>query len=353
MGEKNTERATLERVLEAIGRETGFTTRVLEWDPQLNWHTPVRPDALIEINAHPQAEQYAVEVKNVDRFEILHQLRALWPRQAKPALLVAAPYITAKIAEQCREMDLYFADIAGNVFLKTREMHIYVTGRPKPVDLRAADEGKITNPAALRVVFALLCRPGLLNKPYREIAVAARVALGTVGPVIKGLETRRHITPLLEGGRTPGRKLLDAHRLLQEWVAVYPTILRPKLNIRRFRAQGIGWTEGLNLQPYHAFWGGEVAAHRLLHHLKPQTATIYARETPKQLIAEQRMRADVDGDVEILDAFWNPNDVPTIGDVVPPLLAYADLTTTTDGRNLEAAKMIYDEYIDPTLRNRA
>jgi hypothetical protein len=353
MGETTTERATLERVLEAIGRETGLTTRVLQWQPKLNWHTQVRPDALIEIDVRPQAEQYAVKLKNVDRFEILHQIRALWPRQAKPALLVAAPYITAKVAEQCREIDLYFADTAGNMYLKAPGLHLYVTGKQKPVDLRAAYEGKITNPAGLRVTFALLCKPDLLNATYREIAAAGRIALGTVGPVIKELENRRHITPLPEVGRTLRRKFLDPQRLVQEWVAVYPTILRPKLNIRRFRAQRIGWTEGLNLEHYQAFWGGEVAANRLLHHLQPQTATIYANDTPRQIITEQRMRADVNGDVEILDAFWNTDLVQTIRDVVPPILAYADLTTTTDGRNLEAAKMIYDEYIDNAFRNQA
>jgi hypothetical protein len=47
------------------------------------------------------------------------------------------------------------------------------------------------------------------------------------------------------------------------------------------------------------------------------------------------MRADVNGDVEILGAFWNRIMCPP----VPPVLAYADLT---DNRreNLEAAKMI-------------
>jgi hypothetical protein len=353
MGETTTERATLERVLEAIGRETGLTARVLQWQPQLNWHTPVRPDALVEIDVPTQPEQYAVEVKNVDRYEMLHQLRAFWPRQAKPALLIAAPYITAQVAERCREMDLYFADAAGNVYLKAPGLHLYVTGKRKPVDLKTAEEGRITNPAGLRVVFALLCKPDLLNATYREIAAAARVALGTVGPVIKELETRRHITPPPEGGRTPRRRFLEPQRLVQEWVAVYPIVLRPKLNIRRFRAQRAGWTEGLDLQRYHAFWGGEVAANRLLHHLAPQTATIYATDTAKPIIAEHKMRADVNGDVEILDAFWNPNQVTTIRDVVPPILAYADLTTTTDGRNLEAAKMIYDEYIEPALRNQA
>jgi hypothetical protein len=117
--------------------------------------------------------------------------------------------------------------------------------------------------------------------------------------------------------------------------------------------QHTGWTEGVDLRPYDAFWGGEVAANRLLHQLVPQTATIYAKGTPKQIIAEYKMRADVNGDVEILNAFWNPQEVPTVGDVVPPILAYADLTATTDGRNLEAAKMIYDQYVEPAFRNKA
>jgi hypothetical protein len=45
--------------------------------------------------------------------------------------------------------------------------------------------------------------------------------------------------------------------------------------------------------------------------------------------------------------------MPIAGHVVPPILAYADLAATTDGRNLEAAKMIYDQYVEPALRNKA
>jgi hypothetical protein len=66
---------------------------------------------------------------------------------------------------------------------------------------------------------------------------------------------------------------------------------------------------------------------------------------------EHRLKADVNGDTEILDVFWNPDRVQTIRDAVPPILAYADLFTTTDGRDVEAAKMIYDEYIGPAFRN--
>ena len=85
-----------------MGKETGLTARVLEWEPKFHWNTPVRPDALVEIDAPKQAEQFAAEIKNVDRFETLNQLRALWPRQAKPPLVIAAPYITAQMAERCR-----------------------------------------------------------------------------------------------------------------------------------------------------------------------------------------------------------------------------------------------------------
>src|SRR6266403_403497 len=61
----------------------------------------------------------------------LQQVRALWPRQAKPALLIAAPYVTAQAAERCRTMDLYFADTAGNVYLRGPGLHLYVTGKRK------------------------------------------------------------------------------------------------------------------------------------------------------------------------------------------------------------------------------
>jgi hypothetical protein len=349
---QDAERPTLGRALDAIGKETGGVARLLEWEPQLPWHTPVRPDALVEIQTPEHAEKFAAAIKNVDRFETLNQMRALWPRKAKPPLLIVAPYLTPQLAERCREIELYFADTAGNVYLRGPGLHLYVTGRRRPPNLAMAEAGRTTNPTALRVIFALLCNPGLLHATYREIAAAARVALGTIRPVMKYLEIRKHITPAAEGARAPRRKFLDARRLVEEWVALYPAVLRPKLNIRRFEAQNPDWMNEINLQPYHAYWGGEVAANRMLHLLVPGVATIYDKQNTKQHIAEHKLRADVKGDVEILDVFWNL-PLPTPGDLVPPILTYADLIATNDGRNLEAARMIYEQYIEPALRNLA
>lgn len=344
-------RLTLERVLEALGREAGLTAKVLQWEPTFAWHTPLRPDALIQINGPERPEEYAVEVKTVDRFATLQQLRALWPRHAKPALLIAAPYITAQMAERCREMDLYFADAAGNVYLRGPGLHLYVTGKGKPAELGAEDLGKTANPTGLKLIFALLCKPELLNATYRELAAAARIALGAVGPIMAELQTRGQIALLPERGGTRRRRFVQALRLLQEWVTLYPTILRPKLHGRKFHAPE-GWTNDADAGRYHVQWGGEVAANRLLHHLVPRTATLYAETTPKELIVERRMRADAHGDVEILDLFWNVKQIPAADDLVPPLLIYADLATATDGRNLEAAKRIYEQYLEPAFRNQ-
>ena len=59
-----------------------------------------------------------------------------------------------------------------------------------------------------------------------------------------------------------------------------------------------------------------------------------------------RLRADAQGDIEILDAFWNLPPTTDYPDVVPPILAYADLIATLDPRNIEVAKLIREKYID-------
>ena len=37
--------------------------------------------------------------------------------------------------------------------------------------------------------------------------------------------------------------------------------------------------------------------------------------------------------------------------MLSPLLAYADLMATADGRNLETARLVYDRFLEP-LRGR-
>jgi len=344
----------LDRALEALRLQTGLAGRVVETQPRLRKEPklgPREPDALIEIQGHQRPVTFVAEIKLVDRFETIAQVRALRPPGARPPLILIAPYITAETAQRCRGMRLFFLDAAGNAYIDLPGFYLLVVGKKRAADLPLGDRGRINNAAALKVVFALLCRPDLVNGTYRQMAETARVALGTVGPAIKDLEARKHIATF--GAGTGKRRLLDPDRLLEEWVGFYPAALRPKLNSRRFRGPNTNWPERCTLGEYEAYWGGEFAAYRLTGYLRPEPVTIYIQRRPTRLMADCRLRADVRGDVEILDVFWNPEKIPHAPDLVPTILAYADLMRTAEGRNLEAAKLIYDEHIAPALRRTA
>src|SRR6266851_2251046 len=339
----------IETALQALQRTTGLAAQIVRFEQANTVHHDrhQRFDAVFEIEAQGRKHKFAAEAKLGMRAELLTQIKALWPNEEQTPLLIVAPYVTTYLAEKCRELQLPFLDTAGNAYLEDDDLFVYVTGQKKPADTAPPQTNRTNTAAGLKVLFALLCRPQLLNAPYRELATTARVALGTIGPVIKDLETRRLIATF--GTTLPKRRLLNARALLQEWVTFYPATLRPKLQPRRFRAKNREWAQQTDLTRFDAYWGGEVAADRLTHYLKPEILTIYTLHNPTKLITEFRLRADVNGDVEILDAFWDQNLITGPRDLVPPILAYADLMTATDARNLEAAKLIYEQHIAPNL----
>jgi len=339
----------VDRALEALRLTTGLTGKIVAREPDVGPPKDVlRADAIVEIETERRKHRFAVAVKRAARIEVMAQVMARWPLHARLPLLVVTPFMTAHVAERCKTLGLFFLDTAGNAYLKDKELFVYVTGRKQTQETELTKTTRKRNTAGLKLLFAILCKPDLLNATYRAAATAAGVALGTVGPVMKDLEQERAVATF--GTNPPLRRLTNADRLLQEWTAFYPGTLRPKLNPKRFRTDNREALERADLTRFKAYWGGEMAADRLTKQLKPERLTIYTRENPLPLITEMRLKADKNGDIEILDAFWDPNVIRTGGDVVPPILAYADLMATTDGRNLEAARLIYDQYLAPNLR---
>jgi len=332
------EHRTLQAAGQALKRTTGLDAEI-HAAPAIQNRAA---DAILELTANQRKHRFCAEVKTVDRFETPALIKAQGKAHGGPPLLVA-PYITREVAERCRQLHLPFIDTAGNAYLEGPGLLVYVVGNTKPIELRK-NHFRALNPAGLQIAFALACQPALVQTNYREIAARAGVALGTVGPVMKDLEARGY----LRSHKEPNRKLLDPERMIEEWVIHYPVTLRPKLNPRRFWAA----TERLHqadLIQQNAYWGGEAAAEKLTRYLKPTQFTIYAREPVAKLIAAGRMRADPAGNVEILDAFWHFDPDKTFPDVVPPVLAYADLLATHDGRDAEAARMIYEQRIAPAF----
>jgi hypothetical protein len=304
-----------------------------------------RVDCLLRMVIHGKEIRYYVEVKaNVTKTDkLLVMMRK--GRFEHPFLLVAR-YINGQMAEQLKQDGIEFIDTAGNAFINQPPLYIFVKGN-KPTDIfKVPPIKRAFKPAGLRTIYSFLCKPGLENKRYREIAGVTDVALGTVDWIMKEL---KELGFILDMGKR-GNRLIQKEKLLQRWVTAYPEQLRPKLTLGRFRGE-YGWWQQKTLDPFKGQWGGEVAAAKLTQYLQPQIITIYT--TPQQLnqlLIENKLKRDQIGDVEILERFWKPAEPWTYKDVVHPILIYADLLATGNERNIETARIIYEQYIIQLIR---
>ena len=93
-----------------------------------------------------------------------------------------------------------------------------------------------------------------------------------------------------------------------------------------------------------------MAAAYLTNYLRPDTVTIYTKQPIGRLVLKNKLKKDPDGNVEVLNAFWNFQHFNLNNNLVPPILVFADLMATGDTRNIETAGMIYDAEIDKYIR---
>jgi hypothetical protein len=304
----------------------------------------LRADYLLRIVIKGKEIKYYAEIKaNVTKADKL--LLMMRKGEFDHPLLLVTKYINTQLAEELKQNGTEFIDTAGNAFINQPPLYIFVKGN-KPDIVKTPPLKRAFKPAGLKVIYAFLCNPGLENKTYREIAVETGVALGTVDWIMREL---KELGFLLDMGKR-GQRLIQKENLLQRWVTAYPEQLRPKLTLGRFRGE-YGWWQRKTLDPFKGQWGGEVAAAKLTQYLQPQIITIYV--TPQeidQLLIKNRLKRDQTGDVEILKRFWKPPEIWKYQDLVHPILIYADLLATGNERNIETAKMIYDQHIVQLIR---
>lgn len=302
-----------------------------------------QPDALIRLVEGDRHWMYLAECRpQVDRVATLLAVQERIREFPGQGILIA-PHLTPELAMRCREMGLPFMDAAGNAYLKQEGLHIQVVGqKPDKTLFRTEKPMRAFDRAGLRVVFALLVDPDLLQAPYRSIAKAAGVALGTVGWILTNLRENGF---LVEDGQG-NRRWIDRNRAVQAWVTNFPLRLRERLRPRRFAAKELDWWRNATPEIYEGYWGGEVAAAKLEGDLVPKTITLYLPEDRNAFLTKYRLRADPQGLIEVLDAFW---DLPPVGripvGIAPPLLVYADLLAIGDPRTLDQAKVIHDRYL--------
>ena len=344
----------LRQALEQFRENTGLEAREIAPPYTPHPHIPHwRPDARIVIANKGREEAYWVVVKKtVDRQATLLAFNELATHVGQERLategggLLITNQLTTEMAERCRKMRLQFMDVAGNAYLDQGGLFVLIQGKKARGDLAIREKpARAFDRTGLRVVFALLVIPDLLNATYRDIAGAAGVALGTVGRILTDLRLQGLIAQMNDGTR----RWLERERAVKIWAMNYPLRLRNKLNPKRYRAGDEAWWKKADPAKFGGYWGSEVAAAKLHGNLVPTTTTIYLPTGRNAFLAVHRLQADDHGPIEILDAFWEDQMLANHAQgLAPALLIYADLANIGDPRTHEEAEKIYDELLAGT-----
>lgn len=329
------EREIVDEAIAAFQQATRFVV-----EKATEWPGGERQNKSIRLKAGNRTVEYRVNVRAVITDAVVGRI-AHHIKDEPGKWLITTRHVSQSFAKKLRDLDIQFIDTAGNAYINEPPTFIFIQGnKPQRQFLSVAEAGSLGR-AGLCVVFALLSEPDLLNATYRDIARRANVALGTLAGVIKDLRRQGFIVEMAGEGRRLTKKKI----LFDKWTTAYAEILRPKRLIGRFTADRLDFWQDLNLLSYGGQWGGEVAAVKMTRHLKPEIVTIYTHRPVNDLVLALKLRRDDHGNVELRDRFWEFGPKEKGRDLVRPLLVYADLLATGDARNIETAKMIYNDYL--------
>ncbi len=340
---KTREMEILDDATTTFERETGL---VLKMRGERQTPAGDAPDAVLELVRRGAPIKYFAEVRLHVTEITIGKLAHKFHGQPERWLLVTR-FVPNNLAKKLRDLRIQFIDTVGNAYInRPHGVYIFTTGSKPVHPFRLAAQESVLGGADVLVIFALLNKQELGSATYREIAQEAGVALGAVAGVMRNLTRQGFLT----GHQREKRTLMRKQELLDKWLTAYAEKLRPKKLIGRYTADQPAFWQHSDLQSYNARWGGEVAANKLTHYLKPEVITIYTRRPLNDIVLGLKLRTDENGTVELRERFWHFEDRGQRKDIVPPLLVYADLLATADARNIEAAKQIYDEFLDRYFR---
>jgi hypothetical protein len=283
------------------------------------------------------------EIRTANKGIVLAQLKELEKKSGRPVIIIAK-FISSDIAQDFKERAINYLDVAGNAFIKKDDFYICVVGQ-KAQKIKKTNQTRAFQETGIKLIFNLLTNQDNLQLSYRELAEQNGIATGSVSNIIKELEDLNFILKT-----DTNRILKNKPELLDRWIVAYQDVLRPRLLKRYMRftdkAKYNNWKKLLQDQPNNAIlWSGEPAAALLTNYLKPAFFTIYTTISWQECAKLFEMIPDENGDIEILTVFWKLETDKTNIPTVPPVLIYADLINSGIDRNLETAKIIFDNEL--------
>ncbi len=332
----------LAQALSALKEQTGLDFALSE---QLSSESEA--DCLILTPSQTIAVEVKRNIRPAHLGAIIQRIKKL-----QPIGLLVADYLNPNIAKTLKDHDVQYMDACGNSYLNLPPIYVNITGQKHVLEAKQ-ETNKAFDITGLKLIYGFLCDKNLVGASYREIAEQTGIALGAVGKVLNGLVDAGY---LVEQGKAGKRQLINRRKLLDRWVEAYPEKLKPKLRVGEFICDDANWWKTFDIAKFGAYWSGEVGAEKYTSYLKPQMATVYLPEASgNKLLAAAKLRKAVEwtgdgaGIVRIYRPFWTDKlqnaSALLVQDTVHPILIYADLIATADSRNLETARMLYDNTI--------
>jgi len=291
-------------------------------------------DLSIKING----EKFAINVKKNAQnlnYGLLATSFHIW---TNPNRLVITDRLNKKTAEELRLNGFNYLDTAGNAFIKSDKLLIYIEGRKAKV-LNNKGQARTFQEAGLKLLLLLITNPETINYSYRDLAEKTGIALGSVSNIFKELENNHFLLKI------NNKKVLKKQdEIIERWVVAYKEILKPRSFRKKMRAldKVFNINDILNAKDLKLFVGGEPGGQILTNYLKPQDYIIYTNEETSKIAKELKLVPDESGNIEIYNKFWLDSIVLKNKDAAPPLVVYADLLSTGNNRNIETAKLILE-----------
>lgn len=268
-------------------------------------------------------------------------------RRDKP-LLVAADYITPKSKETLKSNGVNYIDSYGNTYLNLEHLKMFVEkDNAKPVYNVYSE---VFTRAGGQILFHLLQNPELINEKYERLAEISCVSLGSVSKTIKGLLKEGYA---VKWDKDKRYQLIKREELLEKWVALFNEKILPANHLGRYTFTKNRFEIKEPNTEFETRWGGESGAAMLTDYLRPEKYTLFTNRPKQDLVKSYKLLPKEDGEISVYRPFWKLGSCETNYEdheiAAHPLLIYAELIYSGNQRNIETAKIIFDEYIKPNL----
>ena len=252
--------------------------------------------------------------------------------------VIIADYLTKKTAEELKQNSINYLDASGNAFIKTNDFFIYVEGRKAKIN-KKTNQTRAFQEAGLKLILLLVSNPETLQFSYRELAEKTGIALGSVSNIFKELEESHYLL------KTRNKRVIkNQDEVIERWVIAYNELLKPRSFRKKMRALGneFNTSKIINNNNIKLYFGGEPGGQLLTEHLKPKDYIIYTDEETSKVAKGLKLVPDDAGNIELYSKFWTDSLHLKNKYTAPPLVVYADLLGTGNNRNIETAKIIFE-----------